>query len=52
MFLALLQVAVLILVLLEGGVPNSSVLPPKPVAPVGAAQQVPGASSKTQLERE
>nr|XP_021139176.1 uncharacterized protein LOC110356599 isoform X2 [Columba livia] len=47
-FLALLQVAVLTLVLLQGDVPNGSVL----AAPPGAAQRAPGSSSKTQLERE
>ncbi|XP_064899824.1 uncharacterized protein LOC110356599 isoform X2 [Columba livia] len=47
-FTALLQVAVLTLVLLQGDVPNGSVL----AAPLGAAQRAPGSSSKTQLERE
>ncbi|XP_021139182.2 uncharacterized protein LOC110356599 isoform X6 [Columba livia] len=41
-------VAVLTLVLLQGDVPNGSVL----AAPLGAAQRAPGSSSKTQLERE
>nr|XP_021139182.1 uncharacterized protein LOC110356599 isoform X8 [Columba livia] len=41
-------VAVLTLVLLQGDVPNGSVL----AAPPGAAQRAPGSSSKTQLERE
>nr|XP_021139180.1 uncharacterized protein LOC110356599 isoform X6 [Columba livia] len=42
------EVAVLTLVLLQGDVPNGSVL----AAPPGAAQRAPGSSSKTQLERE